>query len=567
MNEIKCPNCGKVFTVEESAYAAILSQVKTEEFKKELEARTAEAVALEKAKSDKAIEELNSKMTALEKDKQIELQKAASKTAEENNKVVADYKDQLAQHQQKIQELQATINSFEQTKTIAINDAVKNDADKHNEEVAELKAQIKSLTENKDLEVKDAVSKKEAEINELKLASQKAEQTLKDQIALLNQDLQQAQSKVNSAEQEKTIALQKANAENMQKHQAELQDLRTKIAQFDNEKTIAVQNAVSLKDKEINEKDQKIIQLTSDLANKDDAIALKEKTLKDSYETQLKLKDDEIERIKDFKAKQSTKMIGEDLEQYCANEFNKVRAGMFPTAYFEKDNKVSAETGSKGDFIFRDSKDGQEYISIMFEMKNEAEGTAVKHTNEHFFKELDKDRTEKKCEYAVLVSMLEADNDLYNQGIVDVSYRYPKMYVIRPQFFIPMITLLKNAAEKSVDYKMELERVRSENLDISHFEENMNAFKDSFGRNYRIASDKFKKAIEEIDKTIDHLQKTKDALISSENNLRIANNKAEDLTIKKLTYNNPTMKAKFKEASENKTKQDSTDADVIDAEE
>lgn len=552
MNEIKCPHCGKVFTVEESAYAAILSQVKTEEFKKELETRTADAVALEKAKSDKAMEELHSKMAAMEKDQQLELQKAASKNVEENNKVVADYKDQLAQQQQKIQELQATINSFEQTKTIAINDAVKNDADKHNEEVSELKAQIKSLTENKNLEVQDAVSKKEAEINELKLANQKSEQALKDQIASLNQNLQQAQSQVSFAEQEKQLALEKANNENLQKHQAEVADLKTKIAQLDNEKTIAVQNAVSLKEKEINEKAQQIIQLKADLANKDDAIALKEKTLKDGYETQLKLKDEQIEQIKNFKAKQSTKMIGEDLEQYCANEFNKVRAGTFPNAYFEKDNQVSKESNSKGDFIFRDYKDGQEYISIMFEMKNEAEETAVKHTNEHFFKELDKDRNEKKCEYAVLVSMLEADNDLYNQGIVDVSYRYPKMYVIRPQFLIPMITLLKNAAEKSVDYKMELERVRNENLDISHFEENMNAFKDSFGRNYRIASDKFKKAIEEIDKTIDHLQKTKDALISSENNLRIANNKAEDLSIKKLTYNNPTMKAKFKEAAEKK---------------
>lgn len=602
MNEIKCPNCGKVFTVEESAYAAILSQVKTDEFNKELESRTNDAVALEKAKADKAIEELCSKMTAMEKDKQLELQKAANETAEKNHQIVAklqaeikslrenrdyaikdaenkkndeissiklknqkteqDYKDQLSHQQQLIQQLQAKIDAFEQTKTIAVNDAVKNDADKHQEEVSDLKAQIKSLTENKELEVKEAINKKDAEIHELQLAAQKTEQNYKDKIAELNATVQKVQSQVAAAEQEKTIALQKADAESTQKHQMEVSDLKAQIAQFDNEKKLAVQEAVSTKEKEISEKEKELVQLKSDLESKDDAIALKEKTLKEQYEFQLKSKDEEIERIKDFKAKQSTKMIGENLEQYCANEFNKVRAGMFPTAYFEKDNQVSRESGSKGDFIFRDYKDGQEYISIMFEMKNEADQTTTKHMNEHFFRELDKDRNEKKCEYAVLVSMLEADNDLYNQGIVDVSYRYPKMYVIRPQFFIPMITLLKNAAEKSVDYKMELERVKNENLDISHFEENMQNFKDSFGRNYRIASDKFKKAIEEIDKTIDHLQKTKDALISSENNLRLANNKAEDLTIKKLTYNNPTMKAKFKEAKAAENRSDAIDVDA-----
>jgi len=243
-------------------------------------------------------------------------------------------------------------------------------------------------------------------------------------------------------------------------------------------------------------------------------------------------------------------MVGETLEQHCEIEFNKLRATGFQNAYFEKDN--DAKTGSKGDFIFREfADDGTEFISIMFEMKNEMDETATKHKNEDFFKELDKDRNEKKCEYAVLVSLLEADNELYNTGIVDVSYRYPKMYVIRPQFFIPMITLLRNASLNALQYKQELAVIRNQNIDISHFEEDMNDFKDKFSRNYRLASEKFKKAIDEIDKTIDHLQKTKDALLSSENNLRLANNKAEELSIKRLTRNNPTMAAKFAELEQN----------------
>ena len=272
---------------------------------------------------------------------------------------------------------------------------------------------------------------------------------------------------------------------------------------------------------------------------------LKEKNLVENYEEKLKTRDEQIAYYKDFKAKQSTKMIGESLEQHCHTEFNKLRP-LFKNAYFEKDN--DAKTGSKGDFIFRDyDEEGTEIVSIMFEMKNEADMTATKHKNEDFFKELDKDRKEKNCEYAVLVSLLEADNDYYNNGIVDVSYRYEKMYVIRPQFFIPLITLIRDLAMKFLEYKKELEIIQNQNLDIAHFEENMNTFKEGFGKNYRLASEKFKKAIEEIDKTIDHLQKTKDALISSENNLRLANNKAEDLTIKKLTKNSPTMEKLFDE--------------------
>ncbi|MBQ9599403.1 MAG: DUF2130 domain-containing protein, partial [Clostridia bacterium] len=284
--------------------------------------------------------------------------------------------------------------------------------------------------------------------------------------------------------------------------------------------------------------------------NNEKSAQLKEQSIRESYEEKLKSKDEQIEYYRDFKARQSTKMIGESLEQHCEMEFNKMRAAGFKNAYFEKDN--DARTGSKGDFIFRESsEDGTEFISIMFEMKNEADQTATKHKNEDFLKELDKDRNEKGCEYAVLVSLLEADNDFYNTGIVDMSHRYPKMYVIRPQFFVPMITLLRNAALNSLQYREELAVIQNQNIDISNFEADMNDFKDKFARNYRIASDKFKKAIDEIDKTIDHLQKTKEALLSSENNLRLANNKAEDLTIKKLTRNNPTMKAKFDELKKN----------------
>ena len=268
--------------------------------------------------------------------------------------------------------------------------------------------------------------------------------------------------------------------------------------------------------------------------------------MRERYEIQLRDRDEAIERLRDMKTKLSTKMVGETLEQHCETEFNRIRATAFPRAYFEKDN--DSRLGSKGDYIYRETDDaGNEIISIMFEMKNEGDETATKKRNDDFLKELDKDRTEKKCEYAVLVSLLEAENELYNMGIVDVSHKYSKMYIVRPQFFIPIITLLRNAAMNSMKYKAELSLIRNQNIDITNFEENINSFKEGFARNYELASRKFKTAIEEIDKTIDHLQKTKDALLSSENNLRLANNKAEDLTIKKLTYNNPTMKAKFEE--------------------
>ena len=324
---------------------------------------------------------------------------------------------------------------------------------------------------------------------------------------------------------------------------AEIAKLKSQLGSTDTEKKLAVMEAVNVIAKE---KDK----LSSELQLKETEKHILESSLKDKYESELKSKDEMIAYYKDMKAKLSTKMIGETLETHCETEFNKIRATAFPNAYFEKDN--DSKTGSKGDYIYRESDNNDnEIISIMFEMKNEGDETSTKHKNEDFFKELDKDRIEKKCEYAVLVTLLEADSELYNTGIVDVSHKYPKMYVVRPQFFIPIITLLRNAAMHSMKYKSELALIRAQNIDITNFEDNIESFKTGFAKNYDLASRKFKTAIDEIDKTIDHLQKTKDALLSSENNLRLANNKAEDLTIKRLTSNNPTMTAKFDDLSNN----------------
>ena len=318
-----------------------------------------------------------------------------------------------------------------------------------------------------------------------------------------------------------------------------------KIKELENELKSVENDTKNKYREEINNKDIEIEKLKNELELREKETLLKEKSIKEKYEDKIKSKDEQIEYYKDFKARQSTKMVGESLEKHCSLEFNKLRP-LFQNAYFEKDN--DCKSGSKGDFIFRDyDEDNNEFVSIMFEMKNENDETSSKHKNEDFFKELDKDRKEKDCEYAVLVSLLEMDNDYYNTGIVDVSYKYPKMYVIRPQFFIPFITLIRGASLKSLDYQKELKNIKEQNIDISHFEENITSFKDAFGRNYRLASERFKKAIEEIDKTIDHLQKTKDALLSSENNLRLANNKIDDLSINKLTHGNDTMKRMFEE--------------------
>ena len=346
-------------------------------------------------------------------------------------------------------------------------------------------------------------------------------------------------------EKEHTASITKKDAEISARDRL-IAELRAKLDAGETERKLAVAQAVEKKNEELARKTSEIADLKGELRSRETENRLNEKSLKEQYEDKLRLKDEQIEYYKDFKARQSTKMIGESLEQHCLTQFNSIRMTAFPNAYFEKDN--DARTGSKGDFIYREcAEDGTEFISIMFEMKNEADMTATKHKNEDFFKELDKDRREKGCEYAILVSLLEIDNDLYNNGIVDVSYRYPKMYVIRPQFFIPMITLLRNAAQNSLQYRQELQLVRSQQVDILHFEENMNAFKEGFARNYRLASERFATAIEEIDKTIDHLQKTKAALLSSENNLRLANNKADELSIKKLTKNAPSVRAMFDE--------------------
>ena len=354
------------------------------------------------------------------------------------------------------------------------------------------------------------------------------------------------------ADQEKKaeIALVEARAKGQLDKEAaakdiEIERLRADVRAADVARQLAIKEAVTLLEKERDD-------LARDLQVKATEQQLLEATLRDTHSAEVKAKDEQIAYYKDLKAKLSTKMVGETLEQHCEIEFERLRATGFTRAYFEKDN--DARGGSKGDYIFKDSDEaGTEFISIMFEMKNEADATATKKKNEDFFKELDKDRTEKGCEYAVLVSLLEPDSELYNTGIVDVSHRYPKMYVVRPQFFIPIITLLRNAAQNSLAYRAELERVKEQNIDITNFENKLESFKSGFARNYDLAAKKFRTAIEEIDKTIDHLQKTKDALLGSEDNLRLANNKAEDITIKKLTRGNPTMAAKFDEVRSNQT--------------
>ena len=353
-------------------------------------------------------------------------------------------------------------------------------------------------------------------------------------------------SEIKQAKHDKDIAIQLAESRfNNELQQleasksAEVLALKVQIDTIEVAQKLATTEAINAVEKQRDE-------LKNDLERVQLEKRLAEGSLKDKYETQIKDRDGEITRLRDMKARLSTKMVGETLEQHCETEFNRIRATAFQAAYFEKDN--DARAGSKGDYIFRDVDEaGTEVVSIMFEMKNENDDTATKKKNEDFLKELDKDRNEKGCEYAVLVSLLEPDSELYNSGIVDVSHRFPKMYIVRPQFFIPIITLLRNAAQNALKFKAELALVKAQNIDITNFEDNLDAFKTGFARNYELASKKFKTAIDEIDKTIDHLQKTKEALLGSESNLRLANNKADDLTVKKLTKNNPTMAAKFAE--------------------
>jgi hypothetical protein len=402
-------------------------------------------------------------------------------------------------------------------------------------------------------EMLKASANKEAEIQGLKAKLDAAE--LAQQLAVSEslkavekeRDAFAVELKQAKQDNQNASALTQANHSNQLQEtaaqkDAQIQELKAKLSANE----VAQKHAVS---QAINEAEKGRNQLQSELDRTNLEKQLSEKSLKDKYETQIKDREDEIERLRDMKARQSTKMVGESLEIHCETEFNRIRATAFPKAYFEKDN--DARSGSKGDYIFRDADEATtETVSIMFEMKNENDETATKKKNEDFLKELDKDRNEKQCEYAVLVSLLEPESELYNSGIVDVSHRYQKMYVIRPQFFIPMITLLRNAAQNSLKYKNELAIMKEQNVDITNFESELDAFRTGFARNYELASKKFKTAIQEIDKTIDHLQKTKDALLGSENNLRLANNKADDLSVKKLTRKNPTMAAKFDELND-----------------
>lgn len=464
MQEIKCPNCGQVFQVDETGYAQIVQQVRDSEFEKEIARRESEL-------AEKRENEL--RMARMEQEKQFD-------------KTLSEKESELADREKKIELLKAE----KQSETEKIR------TEKDNE--------IERLKTERDREVERIKADKDREIDRLRA------------------DLTE-----------------------------QLNKLKAEVEKSDTEKELAVTRAVQEKDKEIADKNAEITKLSGDLEVQQRQSELTEKQLVEQHKGELRLRDEEIERLKDFKARQSTKMVGESLEQHCQNQFNSIRMTAFPNAYFEKDN--DARTGSKGDFIFRESSDdGTEFISIMFEMKNEMDTTATKHKNEDFFKELDKDRKEKNCEYAVLVSLLEADNELYNNGIVDVSYKYEKMYVIRPQFFIPMITLLRNAALNSLKYQRELQIVKNQQVDILHFEENMESFKNAFGRNYELASRKFEDAINEIDKSIRQLEKVKEALTSSERNLRLANDKAQDLSIKKLTKNAPTVKAMFEELAESR---------------
>ncbi len=419
-------------------------------------------------------------------------------------------------------------NAVELAKSQVTNDMQKSSAEK-DAEIKELKAKLKA-----------GETERKLAVNEALVVVEKERDVLANELEHLKKDYETA-AKIIEADRAKE--LQDIAA----KKEAEIQDLKAKLTNIEVAQQLAITEAVGKVEKERDE-------LKNGLKHAELEKQLSEKSLKDKYETQIKDRDDAIERLRDMKARLSTKMVGETLEQHCETEFNRIRATAFPRAYFEKDN--DAKTGSKGDYIFRDTDENKtEIVSIMFEMKNENDTTATKKKNEDFFKELNKDRNEKDCEYAVLVSLLEPESELYNSGIVDVSHRYHKMYVIRPQFFIPIITLLRNASMKSIEYKTELALVKAQNIDITNFENDLDQFKTAFAKNYDLASRKFQTAIDEIDKSIDHLQKTKDALLGTNRNLRLANDKAQDVTIKKLTRKNPTMAEKFKDLN----RQDSQD--------
>ena len=531
MNEIKCPHCGKVFQVDERGFADILRQVRTAEFDKEiaqregmLQEQNAQAVklAVAKAQQDAQAETAQRDARIAELETRLAAEKREREQAEKSSRLehANELEAALAKKQAEIAQLQADVE-----KLSADHDAQNRIA----------KAEHERL-------LSDATAQRDAEIAALRQQISSQESAFKQQ---LESQVQQYSQKMAADKAESARVAAEESAKLQQTIVAQKQQLESQTQQFKAEKELAVSEARATAERQRDELAAQV-KLQEAQAAQEQA-ALREKMTNElaAKDELIKYKDEEIARVKEMKARLSTKMVGESLERHCETEFNKIRATAFPHAYFEKDNDVV--DGTKGDFVFRetDPATGEEVVSIMFEMKNENDETRTKHKNEDFFAKLDSDRKKKGCEYAVLCTMLEPDNELYNEGIVDVSYRYEKMYVIRPQFFIPIISILRNAALSALQYKTELAEVRNQNIDITNFENSMEDFKTKFARNYDLASRKFQTAIDEIDKTIDHLQKTKEALLGSERNLRLANDKAQDLTIKKLTRKNPTMKAKF----------------------
>lgn len=548
MKEIRCPKCQSVFQVDEADYASIVSQVKNVEFNDELNRRLEEVrkqyaaeLKADVMKSEQTFgQQLSAKDLEIgEKNTEIERLKAQIDSMAQAKAL--ELAEEMSKKDQEISELKAKIESTAQAKALEL----AGEMNKKDQEISELKAKIESTAQAKALELAGEMNKKDQEISELKAKIESTAQAkaleLAGEMNKKNQEISELKAKIESMVQTNALEL----AGELAKKDKEISELKSTISQSKDACQIAVLEEQRKAQDALKEKDNKIVELTGMVSQQKNEAALRENNIKETYEIQLKKKQEEVDYYKDLKTRMSTKMVGETLEIHCSTEFNRMRP-LFPNAYFEKDNDASG--GSKGDFIFRDYEDGFEYISIMFEMKNEMDQTATKHKNEDFLKKLDDDRKAKKCEFAVLVSLLEPESELYNTGIVDMSHRYPKMYVIRPQFFLPLITLLVQTSKKSIEYQRQLAIARSQSVDVTNFESRLNDFKEKFANNYRLASEKFKTAIDEIDKSITHLQKIKEALVGSERNLRLANDKADSLTIKKLTYNNPTMKEKFKEA-------------------
>lgn len=531
MNEIKCPHCGKVFRVDERGFADILRQVRTAEFDKEiaqregmLQEQNAQAVklAVAKAQQDAQAETAQRDARIAELETRLAAEKREREQAEKSSQIehANELEAALAKKQAEIVQLQADVKKLS----------------------ADYDAQNRIAKAEHERLLSDATAQRDAEIAALRQQLSSQESAFKQQ---LESQVQQYSQKIAADKAESARVAAEESAKLQQTIVAQKQRLESQTQQFRAEKELAVSEARAAAERQRDELAAQVKLQEAQAAQ--ERAALREKMTNElaAKDELIKYKDEEIARVKEMKARLSTKMVGESLERHCETEFNKIRATAFPHAYFEKDNDVV--DGTKGDFVFRetDPATGEEVVSIMFEMKNENDETRTKHKNEDFFAKLDSDRKKKGCEYAVLCTMLEPENELYNEGIVDVSYRYEKMYVIRPQFFIPIISILRNAALSALQYKTELAEVRNQNIDITNFENSMEDFKTKFARNYDLASRKFQTAIDEIDKTIDHLQKTKEALLGSERNLRLANDKAQDLTIKKLTRKNPTMKAKF----------------------